>query len=370
MQTLAAIVEGVGAPFALSAVELAECQDHEVLVEIVATGICHTDIAVRDGDIPIPQLPAILGHEGAGKVISIGSKVKKVRPGDHIVISFSSCGACAPCSAHEPARCTAFVPLNMGGSRADGSFVHSHAGAPVRGSFFGQSSFARHAVVPERNIVKVPTDIPLAILGPLGCGIQTGAGTVLNHIKPRAGSSIAVFGAGTVGMSAIMAAKIAGCATIIAVDLQEGRLALARELGATHIINATSGDAGQAIRAIVDGGVQHAVECSGASAAAEAAFKSIAPGATVSLVGVPRAGAMVSVPYMALMAGVTQTVCEGDSDPDTFIPQLIGYHRAGHLPFDRLISFYSFEDINQAISDAESGKAIKPVLMIAEGAAA
>lgn len=370
MQTLAAIAEDIGLAFALSDVELADCQDHEVLVEIVATGVCHTDIAVKEGDFPIPQLPAILGHEGAGKVISIGKKVTKVGPGDHVVISFSSCGACASCSSHQPARCAAFVPLNFGGSRPDGSFVHSRKGKPVQGAFFGQSSFARHAVVPERNIVKVPADIPLAILGPLGCGIQTGAGTVLNHVKPKPGASIAVFGVGAVGMAAVMAAKIVGCAPIIAVDLQESRLALAQQLGATHVVNPASGDAIQAIREIAEGGVQHVIECSGASAAAETAFQSIAPGATVSLVGVPRAGTVISVPYTALMAGVTQTVCEGDSDPDIFIPQLIEYYRAGRLPFDRLVSFYAFEDINQAIADAESGKAIKPVLLIAEGAAA
>jgi aryl-alcohol dehydrogenase len=366
MQTLAAISEDVGRNFSFQDVTLSPCGEHEVLVEIVATGICHTDIAVVEGDLPSPILPAILGHEGAGKVISTGASVTKVQPGDHVVISFSSCGACAFCARSEPARCTTFFSLNLGGSRPDGSFVHSRDGQPVRGSFFGQSSFAHHAVVPERNLVKVPNDIPLRILGPLGCGIQTGAGTVLNHIKPEAGASISVFGVGTVGLAAIMAAKIAGCDPIIAVDLQERRLALARELGATHTINPSSGDAAHAIHAIVKGGVRHVIECSGASAAAEAAFQSIAPGATVSLVGVPRAGAMVSVPFAALMNGVTQTVCEGDSDPDTFIPQLIEHYRNGNLPFDRLITFYPFEDINRAKADAEIGAVIKPVLLMFE----
>jgi aryl-alcohol dehydrogenase len=368
VQTLAAIVERVGQPFSMVNVELAECLGTEVLVEIVATGICHTDLAIRDGDFPMPNLPGILGHEGAGRVISTGDRVTKVQAGDHVVISFSSCGSCSSCSIHQPARCTSFVPLNFGGARADGSFVHSRNGEDINGSFFGQSSFARHAVVPERNIVKVPTDLPLALLGPLGCGIQTGAGTVLNHIKPKAGASIAIFGAGAVGLSAIMASKIAGCSPIIAVDLQQGRLDLARELGATHLVNPTQGDAAQSIHAIVEGGVQHVVECSGASIAVETAFQIIAQGASVSLVGVPRAEAVVSVPHLALMSGVTQTVCEGDSDPETFIPLLIEHYRAGRLPFDKFVTFYPFEDINRAIADAESGAAIKPVLMISKEA--
>jgi aryl-alcohol dehydrogenase len=370
MKSLAAVVEIMGAPFRLVDIELADCQDHEVLVEIVATGVCHTDIAIKEGDFPIPELPAVLGHEGAGRVLSVGRHVTKVRAGDHVALSFSSCGECISCQDSAPARCSAFVVQNLGGTRPDGSFVHSRKGEPLHGSFFGQSSFAQHAVVPERNVVRVPKDIPLEIVGPLGCGIQTGAGTVLNHIKPQPGAHIAIFGAGAVGLSAIMAAKIAGCATIIAIDLQDSRLSLALEFGATHIVNPKAGEPVARIRAIVEAGVDHIVECSGAATALETAYQVIRTGATVSLVGMPRAGAMLSLSYSALMAGVTQTVCEGDSDPDIFIPRLIEYYREGRLPFDKLITFYPFADINRAITDAESGAVIKPVLLIGEGAGA
>lgn len=365
MRTEAAIVDERGGAFRLFDVELAELRPDEVLVEVVATGICHSDVAARDGDLPIPPLPAVFGHEGAGRVIAVGDAVTKVAVGDHVVLTFLSCGRCHDCLDHLPSRCDHFISLNMGGSRPDGSFIHQRDAAPVYGSFFGQSSFARHAIACERSVIKVPRDLPLPVLAPLGCGIQTGAGTVLKHLKARPEASIAIFGAGTVGLAAIMGAKIAGCATIIAVDLQQARRDLARELGATHAIDAKA-DVADIIKEIAAGGVDHAIECSGASKAAEAAIQSIRKGGTVSLVGVPRAGATITVPHFALMAGVTSTVCEGDVDPDEFIPELIEHYRAGRLPLECLIRFFPFEQINEAVAEAEAGRAIKPVLMIGD----
>jgi aryl-alcohol dehydrogenase len=213
-----------------------------VLVRVVATGVCHTDIIIRDQYYPSP-LPAVLGHEGSGVVEAVGSDVAGVAVGDHVVMSFMSCGTCRPCQSGHPGHCGSFFELNFGGGRADGSSAscdaHGHA---LHDHFFGQSSFGTYAIAHERNVVKVDKDAPLELLGPLGCGIQTGAGAVLSALAVKPGSSFAAFGSGAVGLSAVMAARVAGATTIIAVDVTPSRLALALELGATHAVNSREVD--------------------------------------------------------------------------------------------------------------------------------
>ena len=262
MQIQAAVCREKDGAFTLESVELSEPQADEVVVKIVASGMCHTDLAVRDQHIPLP-LPAVLGHEGAGIVAKVGAGVTKFKAGDHVVLSYGSCGKCGNCLSGRPAYCAQFLPFNVGTCRPDGSCTHQQNGKAMTGAFFYQSSFATYALTHVRNVVKVADDLPLEVLAPLGCGIQTGAGAVFNCLRPQAGSSIAIFGAGAVGLSAVMAAAVAGCAVIIVVDVQEARLALAKELGATVVVNARTADSVAAVREASGGGVDSAVEATG-----------------------------------------------------------------------------------------------------------
>ena len=233
MKIRAAVLPAPHSSFAIEELELDEPRSNEVLVRIVATGICHTDLSVVEQDLPAPT-PIVLGHEGAGVVERVGSDVRHVAPGDHVVLTFPSCGTCAKCVAGRAYFCEQILALALAGVRTDGSPTVRASDHPVCGCFFGQSSFATHALAYARNTVKVPREAPLEMLAPLGCGIQTGAGTVLNVLKPGGSDTIAVFGCGAVGLAAVMAAHLSGCRTIIAVDRVDSRLELARDLGATH----------------------------------------------------------------------------------------------------------------------------------------
>src|SRR5690606_15012776 len=233
----AAVLSGVDATFEVTEVDVGEPGPGEVRVRIAGTGVCHTDQVVREGTYPY-EFPAVLGHEGAGVVEAVGPGVTGIEAGDRVVLSFNSCGRCRPCLSGHPAYCDDFFFLNFGGRRHDGSTAFSRAGEPVGSHFFGQSSFASTTIASSRSVVKVRDDVDLALLGPLGCGIQTGAGTVLNALDPEPGASVAVFGAGAVGLSGLLAAVVAGATTIVAVDLHDERLALAGELGATHTVSA------------------------------------------------------------------------------------------------------------------------------------
>jgi aryl-alcohol dehydrogenase len=224
MEIQAAVTNEKGAPFTIETVELEEPQDNEVLVRVVGAGVCHTDMIVRDQMYPTP-LPAVLGHEGSGVVEQVGDNVTNVEPGDRVVLSFDSDQECTSCNAGHPAYCEDFFAHNFGGRRPeDGTSPLSRDGEAISGRFFGQSSFATHAIATERNVVAVEDDVPLELLGPLGCGIQTGAGAVINTLDPQAGDSIAIFGAGSVGLSALLGADIKGCTDIVSIDLKENRL--------------------------------------------------------------------------------------------------------------------------------------------------
>lgn len=361
MEIQAAVCRVKGS-FILEQVDLSEPQADEVLVKIVACGMCHTDLAVRDQHLPLP-LPAVLGHEGAGIVAKVGGGVSKFRPGDHVVLSYGSCGKCGNCLAGRPAYCAEFLAYNVGTRRPDGSCTHQQHGKALTGAFFYQSSFATYALTHVRNVVKVANDLPLEVLAPLGCGIQTGAGAVFNCLRPQAGSSIAIFGAGAVGLSAVMAAAVAGCAVIVVVDVLDSRLTLARELGATCVIDARSTDPVAAVRAACAGGVDSAVEATGLPAVMTQAFDSLNSTGTVVVLGVAPAGATISLDASSLLGGKKiRGAIEGESVPEVFIPQLIALWKAGKFPFDRLAKYYSLEQINEAAHDSERGLAIKPII--------
>ncbi|MFF2484582.1 NAD(P)-dependent alcohol dehydrogenase [Paenibacillus sp. NPDC058071] len=358
MKIKAALTKEIGSPFELEDIELAAPKANEVLIKIVASGVCHTDATVRDTGMT--PFPAVLGHEGSGIVEAVGENVNTVAKGDHVVMSFASCGECKNCKEGHPAYCYKFMPLNMGGKMEDGSSRLHHHGVEIS-NFFGQSSFGTFAIVHERNVVKVDKEVELALLGPLGCGIQTGAGSVLNVLKPAFGSSLAVFGAGGVGLSAVMAAKIAGCEKIIVVDVHEQRLKLAQELGATHVINGKETDAQKELMRITGVGVNYAVETTGVPPVVLQAVRSLAQlGEMVSLAAM----ANIEVPFMEItgfgrkIMGVT----EGDSVPHTFIPKLISYYKNGQFPFDKLVKYFDFDQINDAFAASKSGEVIKPIL--------
>lgn len=362
----AAVTKAKGQPFSLEEVELDSPRAGEVLVRIVATGVCHSDLSVRDQYIPVP-LPAVLGHEGAGVVEEVGEGVRKVQPGDHVVLSFNYCAECTSCREGEPAYCLNSAAYNFAGSRPDGSPVMHQNGDVIHGNFLGQSSFGTYALASEQSVVKVRKDVPLEVLAPLGCGIQTGAGTVINALRPRAGSSIVVFGVGSVGLSAIMAAKVVGCTTIIGVDLNEKRLKMARELGATHGINPEVGNLVEEIQGITGGGADYSIEATGLPRVLRQAVECLVPRGICGLVGFSPTGTEASLEMNSILFGRTvRGIIEGDVVPDVFIPRLIELYMQGSFPFDRLIEHYALDDINQAAEDSESGDTLKPVLRMGQ----
>ncbi|MEU6549503.1 NAD(P)-dependent alcohol dehydrogenase [Streptomyces sp. NPDC046915] len=362
--TRAAVVESGGAPFTLSDVVLDEPGPHEAVVRMVAAGLCHTDLGVASGGLPFP-LPGVLGHEGAGVVEAVGSAVTGVAPGDHVLLSFTSCGECRNCHGGHPAYCATWLPLNLiGGRRADGSGTVSRDGEPLGGHFFGQSSFAERALVDRRSLVKVDRDLPLASLAPLGCGVQTGVGAVWNVLRPVAGDTVVVLGAGAVGLSAVMAAALTPATTIIAVDRVAERLRLALELGATHTVDAGEEDLATALADITGGqGADGVVETTGNAGVLRQGVDALAARGTLVVVGAPPFGTEVALDVNGMLGGkriVGLTL--GDSETQAFIPALVRLVRDGRLPLHRLISTYAFADIEQAVQDMKAGKAIKPVL--------
>lgn len=351
----AAVLRKRGGTLKIETLEMEGPRADEILIRLVASGICHTDIGFID-DWDDSEEPVILGHEGAGIVEAVGRGMKGVAPGDHVVISYQSCGRCSPCRHGRPADCQRFYEANFGFERLDGSNALWRSG--VRGHFFGQSSFATHCLATKRNIVIVPRELPLELLAPLGCGLQTGAGTVMNSLAVPARAGITVFGTGAVGLAAVMAARIVGVGPIIGVDILPWRLELALELGATHVINASREDVAARIAAITGSGVEFVVDTIGDPELVRLAVAALKPKGRVALL----TGSMETRSF----AGGRKAfgVIQGDAVPQRFIPKLIELYQAGQFPFDRLIKFYPFTDINRAIADARKGDTIKPVLRI------
>jgi len=360
--TEAAVVESGGAPFSLSTIELADPRPDEVVVRMVAAGLCHTDLGVASGGLPFP-MPGVLGHEGAGIVEQVGTAVTRVQPGDRVLLSFTSCGRCRNCRGGHPAYCATWLPANLiGGSRMDGDPTLTRAGEPIGGHFFGQSSFSRLALVDERSLVKVDADVPLERIAPLGCGIQTGAGAVWNVLTPQPGDSVVVLGAGAVGLSAVMAAALTPATTIVAVDRVASRLDLARELGATHTVDVTSDDL---VKSVLDltGGADGVIETTGSTAVLRQGADALAARGTLVVVGAPPFGSEVGLDVNAMLAGKRVVgLTLGDSETETLIPALIELVRSGRMPINRLITEYRFDDIQSAAADVASGATIKPVL--------
>ncbi|OEL06365.1 NAD(P)-dependent alcohol dehydrogenase [Staphylococcus equorum] len=339
-------------------------RDNEVLVKIVASGICPADDLALDGTMPTPK-PAVLGHEGSGIVEKVGRNITSVIPGDHVVLGFSYCGHCKNCLSGNAGACEKLIPLNFMGENINGnSPLHDHDNNDLS-LFFGQSSFAYHSVVDEKNVVKVPKNADLRLLGPLGCGIMTGSGSVLNSLSPEPGSSLVIFGTGAVGLSGLMAAKIAGCTTIIAVDIHKSRLELAKELGATHTINSLEEDPVEKIREITGDGANYSFETAGVDTVILQSIQCLKVKGVMATVSVGKKDLTLNVGNEIVLKGITvKGVIEGDAIPQLFVPKLVEFYQEGLFPFDKLVKFYSFNNIAQAFEDSKNGSTIKPIIVM------
>ncbi|MFD4292435.1 NAD(P)-dependent alcohol dehydrogenase [Rhodococcus sp. NPDC058505] len=360
----AAVLTGIGEPVRVRDVEIDTLREDEVLVRIAGVGICHTDLTAAAGGVPIP-LPAVLGHEGAGTVEAVGSGVDTLAPGDRVVLSYSACRDCRSCHNGHPAYCRHFAVRNYSGRRLDGTTTLHMNGAALHGNWFGQSSMASHAVVRAADAVQVSGDLPIELLGPLGCGIQTGAGAVLRVLRPRPGASIVVFGAGAVGLAAVLAAVVAECASIVVVDPLPDRRELALSLGATAAVDSAEADLLRLLRTATGGGADHSVDTVSTQevlAAATAVLRSPGSCATVGLRGNRNP---VTLDQSALLMGRSVTgVIEGDADPQQFVPELIALWRSGRFPFDRILTPFAFDDLDAAWEAARTGAVVKPVLVL------
>lgn len=363
MEITAAVLRAPGAAFDIETLTLDDPRPGEVVVEIAGTGVCHTDLAFKAGVWPFP-LPAVLGHEGAGRVFAVGKGVTSVRIGDHVVMSNASCAACAACLSGMPAECPQAASLNMSGCRPDGSNALHDRSGDVHGNFVGQSSFATHAISQDRFVVKVPDDVPLHLIGSFGCGVQTGAGAVLNVLQPRPGSTVVIVGLGAVGLAAVAAAATSGCARVIAADINSGRFDAAKAFGATDVVDASQGSLPELVRELVPTGTDGAVEASGSPAALRAAFASTHGSGTTVLVGAAPPGTEYTLEATSILSGralVGATM--GRSNPRVFIPQLVDMFRRGLLPMDAIVRTYPLAEIERALADATGGDVIKPVVI-------
>ncbi|MGW2572125.1 NAD(P)-dependent alcohol dehydrogenase [Streptomyces sp. NPDC001537] len=362
MRIQAALVEAPSGPFTIRDIDIEPPRADEILVRVTATGICHTDLTTR-AMWPEQLIPMVLGHEGTGVVEAVGTAVTTVAPGDTVCLSFRSCGACESCADGHPGYCTAFQGLNASGGRGDGTSPLSRDGAPVFGGFFGQSSFATYAIAYESNTVKIPADLPPEVAAPLGCSVQTGAGAVRNVLRPEPGTSLVVFGAGAVGLSALMAAVALGCSPVVAVDPVASRRALAEELGAKATLDPGAvEDMAAAVRDVTGGGAHFAIDTTAVPAVINQAIGALRPMGGLALAGIGAPEAALDVMSVIGKGLSVHGVIEGDARPADFLPWLIDRYREGKLPVERLVTSFPFAEIETAAQAAVSGQAVKPVV--------
>ncbi len=361
----AAVVDERDGPFVIQKLLLDDPGPGEVLVRLVATGICHTDGLARHGDLPFP-LPGVLGHEGAGYVEAIGAGVSTVDVGDPVVIGWPFCGACKNCRAGEPRYCLHIGEGIASGQRmgGGGSALSRQDGTSLSSHFFGQSSFATHSLTTASALVKVPTTVPLELMGPLACGVSTGAGAVFNTARPQPGSSLVVFGVGTVGLAAIMAARNSPATRIVAVDRHPARLELATELGATDTIDATEvDDVVSAVQTACGGPADFALECTGVVPVVRQAADCVGMLGTLILIGGAPAGAEFALDHLTTLWGKRIVgVLGGSGRSAELIGTIIDLYTQGRFPMDRLVQYFEFADIETALDKSYAGSVVKPIL--------
>jgi len=361
MKVRAAIAWEGSKHFFIEELELSEPGPDDILVRMVGAGLCHTDVKALRGSMRVPK-PIVLGHEGSGIVEWIGTDVAKVKPGDPVVLTYDSCGACPACTSGNPAYCNETSALNFQDARQNEPGFFRKGNDLIHGHFFGQSSFSTYAIARPQNTIPVPRDAPLDILGVLGCSVQTGAGAIMNSLAVQPGESVAIFGAGPVGLSAVLAAAACGVSEIVAVDLLESRLAIAKRMGATSTVRARPGVGSAAqIRRLIPGGVTCALDTTGRAESYHQALLSLATKGRFGFVTVPREPFEPNLAQMMLGGHTFRGIVQGDSVPDAFIPRLIDLYQTGRFPFDQLVTKYPFDEINQAIEDQANGTVVKPV---------
>jgi aryl-alcohol dehydrogenase len=350
----------------LETLDLDEIRPGEVLVRVAAVGVCHTDIAYTDGSRPAAPFPLVAGHEGAGVIAAVGPGTEGFAVGDRVVMSFSSCGRCRACLAGRPARCSSFRELNSGfGGPGSGGRLTRRNGEKVAAGFFGQSSFAEHALTGVRNLVQVPEGVPLPLAAPFGCGIQTGAGAVLNALRLQPGDALVVTGTGAVGMSAVMAARAAGAATIVAVDPVPSRRALALTLGATHAFAPADVARGSLDRIGVP--LDFAIDTSGRPEMIRAAVAAVHAAGVVLLIAAGQTDAVADIPLRDLIVGrQVRGAVEGDAVPQLLIPRLLELWRTGQFPVEALVSTFAATELGEAMRAMKLGLVVKPVVVFDE----
>jgi aryl-alcohol dehydrogenase len=361
VRTTVAVVNEQGGEFVLEEVELDGPRADEVLVRIVATGLCHTDITMK-GFLPPEMFPNVFGHEGAGVVEEIGPEVKGIEVGDHVVLSFRSCRTCTKCAAGLVGYCESSLVMNYMGMRLDGSTTYTRDGAAVFGSFFGQSSLSQHAIAYADNCVVVDKDLDLTRLAPYGCGFQTGAGTVLNVLRPGSEDSLVVFGAGAVGLAALAAAQQAGVGTVIAVDPLATRRDIAARYGAL-VLDPTEEGVVDRVRELTGGGASYGIDTTAIPAVVKQAQQSLAVRGTLVALGLGAEEYPIDAIDLLQNGKVIRSSVEGDADPQEMVPRLIAMNAAGTFDVDDLISTYPFTEINTAVEEVLAGKVVKPVLV-------
>jgi len=358
----AAVFHGPNLPLSIEDVELDKPQDREVLIKTVASGVCHSDLHFVDGLYPYPA-PAVLGHEAAGIIEEVGKQVTYVKPGDHVICCLSVfCGNCEQCMSGHPNRCSNKQATQRNPS--DKPRI-SQKGKPVN-QFLDISSYCEKMLLHENAVVKIREDLPLDRAALIGCGVTTGVGAVLNTAKIEPGSTVAVFGAGGVGLAAIQGARIAGARKIIAVDMFEGKLAMAKRLGATDTVDASSSDPVDEIRKMTDGvGVDYSFEAIGLKKVAEQAFVALKPGGTATVIGMIPVGQKVELDgYMFLTERKLQGSNMGSNRFRIDMPKYIDFYLQGRLNLDDMISQRrKLEDVNDAFRAMKAGEVARTVLM-------
>lgn len=359
MEITAAVLRTTDGPYSIETVTLDQPAAGELIVAITAVGLCHTDQMPRmmDGFVPI-----ITGHEGAGIVEAVGPDVEGIAVGDHVICSYASCGECAACRRGEPFNCETFMLRNLTGRDVNfGTRVHDAHGDEVASRWFAQSSFASHALVEAHNVVVVDPSLPLELLAPLGCGFLTGAGSVLEALEVGADQHLAVFGAGAVGLAAVMAAAALDAGRIVAVDLNADRLAMAREVGATGTVVGGTDTAMAELMGELGGLADFTFDTTGVPAVILDALRILRPGGHCGLVGVQQ-GDLTLDPGI-LVGKRVSSILEGSSDPQAMIPRLIELWQRGQFPVEKLVRTFPLSAIDAAEAASLSGEVIKPVLV-------
>jgi len=372
MKTKAAVLNEMGLPrpyaqsrpLSIVEIDLDPPGPGEVLVRMRAAGLCHSDLSVINGDRPRP-LPMVIGHEGAGEVAEVGAGVRDLKPGDHVVAAFvPCCGTCEPCTGGRPYLCEPGFKANTAGVLLSGA-RRMHAGAQLINHHLGVSAYADYSIMVRQSLVKVEIGLSFDEAAVFGCAVMTGVGAVTNTVHPASGSSIAVVGLGGVGLAALLGARTIDGATIVACDISDEKLALARELGATHTVNASAADAVERVKDLTRGGVHYAFEMAGSVKAMELAYKITRRGGTTVTAGLPNPQHLFSIPQVGLVAEerTVKGSYLGSCDPARDIPRYVGMYRAGKLPIDRLLSErLPLEDINSGFDRLADGKTVRQIV--------